>query len=130
VPIITQFQTGKDLIFAFDNSANHHAKAPDGLCEKSLNLADGGKNVPKLHNSRWNNILFEMQRPDGIQKGIRTILMERGAWVNGILLECKVGPLTGDNKDKCCARKVLSLHEDFKAQRPWLVEVIEDRGLP
>jgi hypothetical protein len=23
---------------------------------------------------------------------------------------------------------VMSLHEDFKAQRPWLVEVIEDRG--
>jgi hypothetical protein len=120
--------SGKELVFAFDNSANHHAKSPDGLCERSINLADGGKNVPKLRNSVWNNAVFEMQHPDGVQKGIKTILSERGAWINGILLECKVCPVLGEKKDKCCARKLLSLHDDFKAQRPWLVETIEDRG--
>ena len=33
---------------------NHHAVAPDGLCANKLNLGDGGKNTPKLRNTRFN----------------------------------------------------------------------------
>jgi hypothetical protein len=127
--LMEEMHPGKSLVFALDNSANHHASAPTGCNYKALNLGDGGKNVPLIRNSTWNGEIFNMQTPDGKQKGIKTILVERGAWIDGLLLECKNGcPSDGQLKDKCCARKLLSLQPDFKNQRPWLVEVVENRG--
>ena len=34
-----------DALFIFDNSANHHAYAPDAMVESRLKLTDGGKNI-------------------------------------------------------------------------------------
>ena len=51
-----------------------------------------------------------MQRPDGIQKGIRTILQKRGLWPASLKLSE--------------ARKLLSEQPDFKAQRSWLNETL------
>ena len=88
-----------ELVFGFDNSANHHAKAPDGLCAKSLNLSDGGKNCPQLRNSTWNGETFYMQGND----------------FQGMLLER--------------AREILAAHDDFKNQRSWLREIVENRAI-
>jgi hypothetical protein len=100
---------GKNLIFAFDNSSNHHAKALDDLCEKNLNLNFGGKNVKNIRDSNWNGEVFHMQRADGVQKGIKSILIERGAWFDGLSLTCKDGcPVEGNRVNMCCARKLLS----------------------
>ena len=38
---------GAQALFLFDNSSNHHAKAPNGLCADNHNLSDGGKNAPE-----------------------------------------------------------------------------------
>jgi hypothetical protein len=48
------------------------------------------------------------------QKGIRTILQEQYLFVPGMKLDE--------------ARKLLSSQPDFAAQRPLLVETVEDRG--
>ena len=52
-----------------------------------------------------------MQSADGIQKGVRTILMERGLWTPTLKLPA--------------ARKVLSGQPDFRSQRSWLEETLE-----
>ena len=91
-------------LYIFDNSANHHKIATDALNARKLNLKDGGKNTPLLrdgwyYNDRGEKVVHVMQTEEGIQKGIRTILMERGLWVNGM------------NKDD--ALEVLLTQEDF-----------------
>eukprot|EP01035_Chromulina_nebulosa_P000389 gene389-563_t len=88
-------------------------------CQLEQTLFDGGKNVPKLRDNNYgNNIIQRMQLDDGTQKGIRTILMERGLWVNGLLklVDCK------DNcpKNNCCARVILAAQPDFASEKNWL----------
>ena len=41
-PIFQAAHENAELVFAFDNSSNHHAKAPGALCVNILNLSDGG----------------------------------------------------------------------------------------
>lgn len=42
VPVFKALHPNCELLFIFDNSSNHHAKAPDGLDVSYLNLSDGG----------------------------------------------------------------------------------------
>ena len=74
----------------------HRARAPDGLDATLLNLSDGGKNT-KLTRSGW----YHLKQPDGttvrveqpmqtaagIQKGLKTILTDRGNFV--MQLDCR-----------------------------------------
>ncbi len=93
-----------DLLFAFDNSMSHHKRHPNGLDASLLNLSDGGAQVPKMRNTQFiqdipnpitnipNQIIVEqqMQHENGIQKGLKTILIERKLW-----------PITGLKKKMC-----------------------------
>jgi hypothetical protein len=125
-----------------DNSANHHAKAPDAPDVQRINLSNGGKNAPKFRNTIWNDQIFYMQTEDGVQKGLKTILMERGAWIDKLRLECKPntdlqargpGP-TVLHKDvphgpvNCCARRLLNSHADFTG-KDWLTEIADENGV-
>jgi hypothetical protein len=74
-----------DIVIAFDNSMTHHAKAPEGLCVSNLNLSDGlKKGVDTKMKAGWYKnevgviVQQSMQREDGTQKGVETILTERG----------------------------------------------------
>lgn len=58
-------------------------------------------------------------------KGIRQILEERGLWRDGLLLKCAKGDHTSD---ACCAARTLINQPDFKAQRPALLEFLEEKG--
>ena len=94
-------------LYIFDNLANHKKVASDALKAKVLNLKDGGKNVPFLREGFYklpdgSRMIHKMQfeTPDGpVQKGLKTILMERGLWKDGM------------KKDN--ALKVLLEQEDF-----------------
>jgi len=124
IPIFEQLHPGCVAVFAFDNSQNHNAKPPDGLCAKKLNLNDGGKNTPKLRDTIFNGSIQKMQHANGIQKGIKTILQERDLWKKELVLDCKDG-CTGNN---CCARKILASQPDFACERSWLQETVEQKG--
>jgi len=82
-----------------------------------------------------------MQTAAGIQKGLKTILTERGKFRDAVGLPlrkicnpCKHHtPIEdriagGYNNDKCCAVRVLSEEPDFAAQKEWLTEEVEKLG--
>lgn len=112
-------------MFAFDNSANHHAFAPHAFRASRLNLSDGGKNNPLLRNG-WlrrdghviaHNLQFiNSSNHTTIQKGLRRILQERRLWPSN----------QGLNLSE--SRLLLSQQEDFKSQCEWLEETASDRG--
>ena len=77
-----------------------------------------------------------MQHENGIQKGVQTILKERGKHKNtegkNLLLQCKPckDKVSHDQRNEetrsnmCCASYVLSKEEDFLEQEEWLAEVV------
>jgi len=98
--------------------------------QKNLNLSDGGKNVPKLRDGWFirdsQRVVQKMQTSDGVQKGIKTILAERGLWpANSLRLDC---PNECSPSSDCCARKLLSTQPDFIEQRSAIQEVVEKNG--
>ena len=139
-----------ELLFIFDNSMSHHKRAPDGLDASLITLSDGGKNIPTMRNTHYfkDNIRCEqsMQHDNGVKKGIRTILQERGLWRENMLLECQGCKAKIPHNQRrehykdafdttsyiytsqCCARHCLSAEPDFVAQKEWLREIIESRG--
>jgi len=132
---------GKELYFGFDNSMTHRAKATNGLDVTKLNLSDGGKNTPELRNGWYikdgHRVEHIMKNADGVQKGIRTILLERGKWHDKLLKICK--PCTnkvpiserkagGYYVENCCATTILSRELDFVEQRDALTEAVENSG--
>lgn len=116
MPIFKILHPGCDGLFLFDNSQNHRSLPPDALRASALNLSDGGKNVQKQR-SGWfiddNGIRVTqtMQRPDGVQKGVRTILKERGLWTIALTLPE--------------ARELLGQQPDFLSQKSWLQETLD-----
>ena len=53
IPLFKKVHPDCDLLFAFDNSQNHHARAPDALVASRLNLNDGGKNTPIMRDTKF-----------------------------------------------------------------------------
>ena len=84
----------------------HRARAPDGLDANLLNLSDGGKNT-KLTRPGWymsqnadgsvTRVEQPMQTAAGIQKGLKTILVERGKF-----MDSGGGPLRKIHSRKNC----------------------------
>ena len=68
-----------------------------------------------------------MQDHQGIPKGLKAVLMERGLWPKeGILLDCRDDCPEGSVS--CCARKIIASQPDFKAQKSSIEEVIVKSG--
>ncbi len=55
IPLFQHVHPNCQLLFAFDNSQNHHAKRPDALVANRLNLSDGGASVPLQRNTTFIN---------------------------------------------------------------------------
>lgn len=129
-----------DILLAFDNSMTHRSHAPDALdaMSSNLNLGDGGKNCQPIRNGWYINkdeekIIQNMQYENGIQKGIKQILLERDLFKDnqgryGLFLQCRdcrekvPRNQRQNNNEKCCARYVLSQQPDFMEQESWLIE--------
>ena len=106
-------------LIAFDNSSNHHAMAKGALVANRLNLKDGGKNVLPTRsgwflNSDGLRVSQDMRTSEGKQKGIRSIMMERGLFSGRMQLKE--------------ARKLLSQQDDFREQKSLLEETVSARG--
>ena len=118
IPIFEILHPDSIGLFIFDNSQNHHALPPDGLRASTLNLNDGGKNA-KCQRDGWflqNGVKTRqsMVNSQGLPKGAKTILQERGLWHSSM-------GLAG-------ARALLIEQPDFKEQTEWLEEVLTSRG--
>ena len=120
IPIFKILHPNCDGLFVFDNSQNHHAKAPDALSVSKMNLKDGGANQRLMRNgwlmSAEGMIIQQtMVLDDGkTSKGLQRVLSERGLW----------DPLLSV-KD---ARELLAKQPDFSNQREWLQETVIEAG--
>ena len=144
-PIFDGLHPNCNIYLGFDNSMNHHKKAPDGLDASVLLLSDGGKNTPIIRNGWYLNENGErleqrMQHDDGKPKGLETILRERGKFHNGRgyrllkICQCCASKIPHSertwiedevSKYLCCATFVLSQEPDFLEQREWLTKLLK-----
>lgn len=117
-----------------DNSQGHSAYGVDALLTSRMNLRPGGKQARLRDGWFMRNgerviqpMVFPVDHtefPDQ-PKGIKAVLIERGLWVEGLLMHCKkCDPEATD----CCARQILNLQPDFAEQHSLVQEVIEAAG--
>ncbi len=153
--LMRQLHPNADIYTLFDNSMTHRAKAPDGLDASALNKSDGGVNVSNQRDGwYWKDeaqedgkppkrvkVVQKMQNDSGVQKGLLTILKERGKEksigghvLNKICLGCEQRSPRGDTEsdfvrsDTCCLYYVLSQEPDFLEQKPWLHETVKKQA--
>ena len=88
-----------DIVFVFEHSSNHAARAPDALVASSMNAGVGGKQ-PIMRDTIWNGSVQRMVLDDGRAKGLRMVLQERGVAVDG--------------KTRAELKGILQQHDDFK----------------
>jgi hypothetical protein len=126
---------GYRALVMVDNSQGHSAYAADALLTSRMNMRPGGKqafmrNGWFVHNGQ--KVSQEMNFPENhpefpsLPKGMKQVLTERGLWSNSLRMQCK------DSCDldatACCAKRILDLQPDFKAQHSLVQEVIEAAG--
>ena len=70
-------------LFIFDHAPSHMKKPEDALNADRMNVKDGGKQ-PFMKDKTWNGVLQRMTRGDGVQKGMKTVLEERGVDTHGM----------------------------------------------
>lgn len=70
-------------MFIFDNAPSHVKKPEDALNPERMNVRDGGKQ-PFMQDTEWNGEVQEMVTDDGLQKGMKTVLEERGVDTRGM----------------------------------------------
>ena len=70
-PLMEVLHPGCELLFAFDNSQNHHALKSDALSANGPNL-NGGKNMLPLRDTQY----YSMVTNDVVQQGMQ---FENGA---------------------------------------------------
>ncbi|KAH8915173.1 hypothetical protein BT69DRAFT_1310419 [Atractiella rhizophila] len=95
-----------------------------------MNLGPGGKQ-PVMHDGWWSKDGIKVPQPmmdvQGVPKGMRAVLQERGLWRPGLQAKCKhVVDHTDDNM--CCTERLLGSQHDFLEQKPQLQELLEHKG--
>ena len=102
-----------DLVFLFDQSSGHCAYAEDALIAHKMNVSNGGKQ-PFMKETIWDARPQKMVTSTGLQKGLKSVLEERGVNVKGMKKEDMV--------------KVLEEMRDFKFQKTKVEELILNKG--
>jgi hypothetical protein len=94
-------------LFKFDHSSNHTAFADDALNAMEMNSSDGGSQ-PVMRDTKWRKdgegeyTFQSMVTSSGKQKGLKTVLQERGINVDGFAKQALVD--------------LMAAEEDFKGQ--------------
>ena len=101
------------LVFLFDQSSGHCAYAEDALIAHKMNVSNGGKQ-PFMKETIWDARPQKMVTSTGLQKGLKSVLEERGVNVKGMKKEDMV--------------KVLEEMRDFKFQKTKVEELILNKG--
>ncbi|CAJ0630219.1 12289_t:CDS:2, partial [Entrophospora sp. SA101] len=83
IPIFNATHPNCTALFAFDNATSHAAFASNALVASKMNWNDGGSQ-PTMRNTVFDGAEQKMVHPDGKQKGMRTILTERGLYKDGL----------------------------------------------
>lgn len=106
-------KTQNTLVFLFDQSSGHCAYSDDALIAHKMNISDGGKQ-PFMRDTIWDGKPQKMVTSSGIQKGMKSLLEERGVNTNGLRKEDMV--------------KIVEEMRDFKFQRTKVEELILNKG--
>lgn len=133
-------------LFMFDHSSNHTCFAPDALVASPSRM-NGGPGDRKNRLSRMRDGYFgpnktpqkmnfdqDHSQYPGQPKGIKQILAERGLLHNGVNVDCAAckSSLQNDpnreNRTNCCLRRILALQPDFRNQKSYIVETVENAG--
>jgi hypothetical protein len=77
-----------------------------------------------------------VQTGAGVQKGIKTVLIERGLWPTDQQLKLKCSQcktvnnsnVMNNNVVNCCASRLLNIQPDFSATKEWLQETVVDQN--
>ena len=100
-------------IFLFDNAPSHRKVADDALNGDKMNVGPGGKQ-PKMRDTVWEGHVQKMVDRNGIPKGMKAILEERGVDTVG---------MKGTDM-----RKLIKSYPDFQQQKTILEDHVERRG--
>ena len=125
-----------------DNSQGHSAYAEDALLTSRMNMRPGGKQASlrdgwyMKDGEKISQLMsFHADHPEfpGQLKGMKQVLLERGLWKNGLVMQCKKAKNGSGGKCKagatdCCTRRILDLQPDFQEQKSLIQEVIEAAG--
>ncbi len=100
------------VVWLFDQSSCHKAYAPDALNATHMNVHPGGAQ-PALHDTVWAGRPQKLVGSDGVPKGMKQVLEERG--INTATL------LAAD------MRVILSNYEDFRTEKTIVERYLLDR---
>ncbi|RGB23939.1 hypothetical protein C1646_773791 [Rhizophagus diaphanus] len=124
-------------IFAFDNSTNHGAMVKDVLNVNNMNVNPGEKQARMRStyfgpNKTFQSMIFPSNHPtfSNQPKGMKQVLIERNLWYEGLIGYYQLCKLKIEDiiRTDCCMHRILSLEDDFKAQKSQLQEEIEKKG--
>jgi len=101
------------LAFLFDQSSGHCAYADDALIAHKMYVSDGGKQ-PFLRDTIWDGKTQKLVSSTGIQKGLKSLLEERGVNTSGLKKEAMI--------------KIVEEMQDFKFQKIKVEELILNKG--
>lgn len=113
IDIFERIHPEATALFLFDNAPSHRNVSDDSLNVDKMNVGPGGRQ-PIIHDTVWNGRVQRMVNNDGIPKGMKKILEERG--VNTFHMQAK------DMREK------LKSFADFREQKTILEDCIEQRG--
>ena len=99
-------------IFLFDNAPSHRKVVDDALNADRMNVGPGGKQ-PIMRDTVWGGQVQRLVDDDGIPKGMKNVLQERGVDISG--MKCK------DMRD------LLKTFPDFKQQTTILEDYVNRR---
>ncbi|KAH8916778.1 hypothetical protein BT69DRAFT_1227864, partial [Atractiella rhizophila] len=147
IPLFEQLHPGQQMLLLLDNSQGHSFFAKDALRATEMNLNPGmyfqlkyigiiaysikggvqARLRPGWYEKDGLRIIQPMVDVNGTPKGIKTILKERGLWIDGLRGCCKkIAEHHDDNK--CCAQRWMAAQPDFQAQKSAVIEAVEAAG--